>query len=434
MRATMHNGRAGKSGVFLASHNDRDFDTKNAEHIDDDRTVNNWTWTRYANKGITNFEEAEKKFYEDNFSKSLDAQNDKHRKSRHAERVKSMDDYRKGKQTCPEETIMQIGKAGETIDPKLLQQIVVAQINWEQKQFPNVKVLDVALHVDEEGAPHIHKRQVWTANSDSGLVVSQNKALAEMGIERPDTSKTENRYNNAKMTYTKQCREHFLELCKEKGLDIETEPKDASETGLSLTEYKRRQEEARLRQAKAELQWTEDEQKKAIEQANAIIQDRQDKAMEDMKGIMAEQQKKLNSRKQELDSREGKINARDAAQNRRENALNEKSRELYAKEEKALKMANTASQEHEDNKTEQERLERWAKELNARQGELDGREQLLGNREKRIARREREALDSLKSTAAYLTEENNKRLQEAETIEDFCEGVKSLDSNSGLSL
>ena len=33
MRATMHNARTGKNGVFLARHNDRQFDINKADHI-----------------------------------------------------------------------------------------------------------------------------------------------------------------------------------------------------------------------------------------------------------------------------------------------------------------------------------------------------------------------------------------------------------------
>lgn len=249
----MHNARAGKKGVFLAGHNDRDFNTANADHIDGARTSENktWYWCQGREPGLT-FEEAERKFYEARFKRGLDARNERYRKQRHPERMKSMDEYRRAKSSCPEETILQIGRAGDTVSDKLLWSICLEQIRWEQQTFPNVKVLDVALHVDEEGAPHLHKRQVWTYDSNDGPLVGQNKALQEMGLERPDKGKKEGRYNNAKMSYTQQCREHFLQLCRAKGLEIEAEPKEASETGLSLLEYQRRQEQKQLEETRAE--------------------------------------------------------------------------------------------------------------------------------------------------------------------------------------
>ena len=78
-----------------------------------------------------------------------------------------------------------------------------------------------------------------------------------MGVERPDTNKPQTRYNNAKITYTRKCREHLIELCRGYGIDIELQPKERSETGLTQTEYKARQEDkkamaAELRQQAAE--------------------------------------------------------------------------------------------------------------------------------------------------------------------------------------
>ena len=43
-RLTRHNGRAGKSGVYKSTHNDRTFDTEHAEHIDSERIQRNIYW------------------------------------------------------------------------------------------------------------------------------------------------------------------------------------------------------------------------------------------------------------------------------------------------------------------------------------------------------------------------------------------------------
>ena len=154
MRATIHNGRTSHLGAFTPKHNDRNFNIKNAEHIDPERVKNNryWNWT---GKEIS-FEDAEIAFYEKHISAHLEAQNARYRAQRHAERAKTMDEYRRSPQTCPEEVILQIGKLGDTIPADMMARIIQEQINWEQKQFPGVKVLNVALHMDEQGAPHIH--------------------------------------------------------------------------------------------------------------------------------------------------------------------------------------------------------------------------------------------------------------------------------------
>ncbi len=43
-RLTRHNGRAGKSGVYKSTHNDRTFDTERAGHIDSERIQQNIYW------------------------------------------------------------------------------------------------------------------------------------------------------------------------------------------------------------------------------------------------------------------------------------------------------------------------------------------------------------------------------------------------------
>ena len=43
-RLTRHNGRAGKSGVYKSTHNDRTFDTDHAGHIDSERIQQNIYW------------------------------------------------------------------------------------------------------------------------------------------------------------------------------------------------------------------------------------------------------------------------------------------------------------------------------------------------------------------------------------------------------
>lgn len=253
MRGTSHNGRIGKNGIYSPKHNDRNFDLERAEHIDQSQTNNNWYWHRYEpSEPDLTFEQAESKFYQTYFADSLDAKNRRYITAGHKERTKTMDEYRSNKLSCPEETILQIGKLGDTIEPDLLKQICIEHMNWETKTFPNVKLLDVALHVDEQGAPHLHERKVWIAHSNDGLVVGQSKALKEMGIERPHPEKKKDRHNNPKMTYTAMCREHFLEVCKEHGLELEVDPSETSKNGLDLQEYKLQQEREKLKQAKQE--------------------------------------------------------------------------------------------------------------------------------------------------------------------------------------
>lgn len=390
MRGTSHNGRVGKNGVYSVKHNDRNFDVDSAEHIDKDRMSDNWYWQRYQKEQDMTFEDCEKRFYEENFTDSLEAKNERYRVSGHKERVKTMDEYRENRLSCPEETLLQVGKTGESIDPDLLRQICIEHINWEMKTFPNVKVLDAALHVDEEGAPHMHERKVWIAHSDEGLVVGQAKALDEMGIDRPHPEKKKDRYNNPKTTYTAMCREHFLEVCKQHGLEIELEPDKASKRGLELTEYKRKQEQEKAEQAQKEAEQAKldketaeraqkvaetaqrqaEQARKVAEQKNKELKEKNEKLIEENEEVWQEtevvkganeQLQAENDKLQTQNDRMKQANKQLTSQNERltsQNAQKQAEIDLLDKNiteaQNTLKKANTALQQVQDKSAELE--------------------------------------------------------------------------------
>ena len=257
MRATIHNGRTSNLGAFTPKHNDRNFNIKNAEHIDPERVKNNryWNWTGNPE---TTFEAAEAALYEKHISAHLEAQNARYRAQRHAERAKTMDEYRKSPQTCPEEVILQIGKLGDTIPADMMARIIQEQINWEQKTFPGVKVLDVALHMDEQGAPHIHERRAWVyTDKDGNTAISQNKSLEQMGVELPNPDRPRSRFNNRKQVFSRMCREHLLQICREHGLEIEEIPQEKSRNGRTLDDYKAGEAEKRAAEAEHRRQFSE---------------------------------------------------------------------------------------------------------------------------------------------------------------------------------
>ena len=257
MRATIHNGRTSHLGAFTPKHNDRNFNINHAEHINPERVKLNryWNWTGNPE---TTFEAAEIAFYEKHISAHLEAQNARYRAQRHAERAKTIDEYRKSPQTCPEEVILQIGKLGDTIPADMMARIIQEQINWEQKQFPGVKVLNVALHMDEQGAPHIHERRAWVyTDRDGNLAISQNKSLEQMGVELPNPNKPRSRFNNRKMTCSRMCREHLLQICREHGLEIEEIPQEKSRSGRTLEDYQAGEAEKRAADAERRRQFSE---------------------------------------------------------------------------------------------------------------------------------------------------------------------------------
>lgn len=250
MRATTHNGRASRKGAYLAKHNDRQFNLDEASHINQDKTMNNIYWhCMLPEHPEMTFEQVEQAFYNHEFKAGLELKNNIYKHHGNDKYIQSMDEYRRNPRSCPEEQIFMLGNKNFYVPVKTLEQICRKQLVWEEQTFPQVKVLDYAVHADEHGAPHIHIRRAWIGHDKAGnQVIGQNKALTEMGIERPDINRPQSRYNNAKMTYTVRCREHLIELCRGYGIDIDTQPRERSQTGLSLTEYQARREEQRARQ------------------------------------------------------------------------------------------------------------------------------------------------------------------------------------------
>lgn len=249
MRITTNNSRRSAGGrVYSPRHNDRTFSVENAPHINHARTADNWEWTWLENDGVLcSFEDAEREYYARHISDHLQAVNRRYEAQRHSERVKTIDEYRKAPQSCPEETIVCIGNRKHHPDPSELLAAYLELQHWQQQTYPQLHVLDYAMHLDEQGAPHIHERHVWTyTDADGHLAIGQARALQQMGIQRPHPEQPQSRYNNAKQTYTQAVRAKFVEICQQRGLEIETTPRERSQSGLTLIEYQARQEEQRL--------------------------------------------------------------------------------------------------------------------------------------------------------------------------------------------
>ena len=236
VRATRHNGRKGKEGIFKAGHNDRSFDLDNAGHIDRDRCVLNVYWDCFQGFNIAdengnrperkfNFDEIEHAFYLNKFGDSIDAQNERHVKSRHTERIRQVEDILKDPKTCPEETIYQLGTKDGHEDPALFTQVVAELIQEIEKRYgSNIKILDWALHMDE-GTPHIHERHVFFADDNYGKSFpKQDKALEVLGFERPDPTKKQSKHNNRKMAFDAKIRLLFIDIAEKHGITVEEVP------------------------------------------------------------------------------------------------------------------------------------------------------------------------------------------------------------------
>ena len=261
MKMTRHNGRAGKNGVYNPKHNDRQFNVGNSEHIDADRARQNVYWDCFQgfrtgrDETQDSFADVERNFYRVFYSGSVEAQNQRNIRNRHPERNKTTDDLLQDKRTCPEESILQIGKIGESVDGETLVKIACAFFaEMEERYGEHIHFLDWSLHVDE-GTPHIHERHVFDCPDDYGfLKPQQEKALEALGIELPDPSKPKGKNNNRKMTFDKLCRDLFMEICERHDLYVDRDPTYGGRTYLEKQEYIIMAQRQKLAELEAELE------------------------------------------------------------------------------------------------------------------------------------------------------------------------------------
>ena len=255
MKTTRHNGRSGKHGTYDAKHNDRRFDVENSEHIDAERTKMNVYWDCYQGYSLQNdkdeqarftFTEIEKAYYVEKYSDHVDGQNERNRKARHYDRVKTIDAILENNKTCPEETLLQLGN------------------------------MDWALHLDE-ATPHIHERHVFDAVNQYGeLCPQQDKALEELGFELPKPNEKKGKYNNRKMVFDEECRKLFISICQNHGLTIDVEPVYGGASYLEKQDFIIMNQKKRLEEKQAVL----DGLMMKIEDVNAVIEEAVDLAYE----------------------------------------------------------------------------------------------------------------------------------------------------------
>lgn len=245
LKVRFHTGRGS------ANHNSRKFDLEKADHIDQNLLNKN-----YINYGpifqqnsiakTNDIKQCELDLYEKLFSQYVQNQNARNIKSRHPERNRTIEDYYNDKKTCPVETILSVGNLqdGYVKGPKLSKIYHSYYDKFNAKFGKNIMLLDLAYHCDEQGADHVHERKIFIGHNSRGeIIFSKAAAFKELGIERPDMSKPESRNNCPLQTYTKICRDMFIEACIEHGISIDQEVKEySSKSGLSTLQYKIQQD------------------------------------------------------------------------------------------------------------------------------------------------------------------------------------------------
>ena len=218
MKATVRNGRATASGkVYNANHNTK-IETRNQErHIDHERTEQNINLQftaegRVRRCGSFDAKAFELSRYEELYGPGQEAKNARYIADGHPERCKSVADIYASRRTAPLETILQIGSRDTDIDPqerkeKLMGAAAELISNMQQRWGGNLHFLTLSLHNDE-GVEHIHARLSFSATDKFGQrVPNQAQAFEAMGIQRPDPTAKEGKYNCPLITFSELIRQ-----------------------------------------------------------------------------------------------------------------------------------------------------------------------------------------------------------------------------------
>lgn len=297
MKASRHNGRSGKNGVYDVKHNDRDFNVEHSEHIDAERTKQNVYWDCYQGyslAGMTeerkfNFTEVERAYYFEHYGDFVDAQNERNELGRHPERNRTIDNVLKNNKTCPEESVLQLGNIDNAVTPDVLAKVVAEFFEEFDKRYgSHVHILDWALHLDE-GTPHVHERHVFDAENRYGeLCPQQDKALEELGFNLPDPTKKKGKFNNRKMSFDAECRKLFLEIAQRNGVMVDFEPVYGGSSYLEKQDFIIENQKKRIAEKQAvldEITMRVSDMENFVEQ---IVEDAYEKACEVVSDTVAE--------------------------------------------------------------------------------------------------------------------------------------------------
>lgn len=227
------------------------------------------------------FTQHERNEYEKRYGGFIAGQNARNIKAGHAKRNRTVDDLLNDVRICPEETIYQIGKEGDCPPPEVLLEIVQEFMGTIEERFgKHVHVLDWALHLDET-SPHIHARQVFDVENRYGEIEpKQEKALEQLGIPLPFPDKTPSKVNNRKVTFDSMCRQLLLGICREHGLEVETEAIYGGKATREKNDYiiEAQQEKiAELERRNAELTADNAEKARLIAAKSAELDDKLEK-------------------------------------------------------------------------------------------------------------------------------------------------------------
>lgn len=233
-------------------HNDRDFDIKKSKYIKNDRTENNVYLSLNGNderiewkgqnrpESVASFATEERNYYIRHFKEALDRKNRNYRSKGKIKQIKTIAEYIKAHPG--QEIILQYGNVDEPLTDTDLLLKCGKQFTYEveQKYGANFILLNLAEHLDEESG-HIHLRYIWQYIDKYGFLdTCMEKALEQMGIERPDLSKPSDHVNNRLQTFTKEMQQLWIDIGREHGLILDDLPEKGKQVHISVEEYRKK--------------------------------------------------------------------------------------------------------------------------------------------------------------------------------------------------
>ena len=97
---------------------------------------------------VLTFDEVEYLYYHKQFGDSIDAQNERHEKSRHTERIRNVRQIMEDSRTCPEETIYQLGTKDGYEDPAVFVKVAAELFEVIQEKYgSHMQILDLQIFI-----------------------------------------------------------------------------------------------------------------------------------------------------------------------------------------------------------------------------------------------------------------------------------------------
>jgi len=252
VRATRNNRRGLKASTkgYSDKHNDRNCPPQ--DHVDPSLTKYNvyymcehgdmtkGKWFHHGDPERPTIEEHRSAVYDIVVRPGYQMQQDKYKKKGQYRYMKSLEEWRKDKKHCPEETYLQVGAVRDNIpfDPRskadrqryfnMFRDYLKELRAWSSQHGGCVQILDASIQFDE-AMPQMHVDVLWFYVEDGVLKIGQSKALEQAGVPLPDPSKPRDETNNRKQVFDAEMRERWLDVVERHGFDVIREP-DRSRT------------------------------------------------------------------------------------------------------------------------------------------------------------------------------------------------------------